>query len=122
MLMVPAAVGMRLLHQGAVAGIQLLQRKLSICRQAQDAARRREGLLRRIGLRLLPFPVFDTPLVPAFHIPYSWLETAPLAGTPFLRVIERVVNETRSPLVTEIEENVGTVVQAVFEGVLSDYR
>lgn len=64
------------------------------------------------------FPVFDTPLTPPFHIPYSWLETAPLAGTPFLRVIERVVNETRNPLVTEIEENVGTVVQAVFEGVL----
>ncbi|MGE0769891.1 MAG: hypothetical protein AB7L90_25925 [Hyphomicrobiaceae bacterium] len=63
-------------------------------------------------------PVFDPPLAPAFHIPYSWLETTPLAGTPFLRVIERVVNETRNPLVTEIEENLGTVVQAVFEGVL----
>src|SRR5262245_23583763 len=51
--MVSAAVGMRLLHQGPVAGIQLLQRKLSTCRKAEDAAGRCEGLLRRVRLRLL---------------------------------------------------------------------
>lgn len=64
------------------------------------------------------FPVYDTPLTPAFHIPYSWLETTPLAGTPFLRVIERVVNPTREPLVTLIEDDLGTIEQGAFEGVL----
>ena len=62
------------------------------------------------------FPVIDRPFSPAFHIPYSWLEITPLAGTPFLRLIERVVNPLRSPVISPHGER-GDV-QATYEGVL----
>jgi hypothetical protein len=74
------------------------------------------------GAGSLDYPDFpipaDDPYAPPFHIPYSLLQVEPLAGTPFLKVSERVVNPNRDDLITEIETQPGAG-GTLYEGVLA---
>jgi hypothetical protein len=74
------------------------------------------------GSEPIEFPDFpippDDPYAQPFHIPYALLQVEPLAGTPFLKVSERVVNPHRDSLITEIDTRIRSG-DSSYEGVLA---
>jgi hypothetical protein len=64
------------------------------------------------------FPIIDDPWsYGPYEIHYATLEFRPVPDSPFVRVIERVYNPTRDPLLTEISILFSKLPQEVFEGV-----
>ena len=64
-----------------------------------------------------PVPESDS-FSPPYEIPYSIIHIEPLAGTNFLRVLERVVNPSGDPVITDIDAEVRSG-DTLYEGVLA---